>query len=247
MGNLAGRLGLLAVALGVSAAAYGQADVTATQAMELTAFGAATGTFTGLENGRNGAITAGVDLAFRPFFGVRPALELRGTYPVDKGGVIGEKSGLLGAKFTKTYGRFNPYLDVLYGRGELTYVGGFIVGTFRYDRTTTNVYGVGGGIDFRLTPRFDIKADAQVEHWGTPVVSSGKIYSEPVSLGVVYHFDFNHHAKVRKVRPAPEERAPAAFAAPTAPAADTTPPPPPTTSPAPADSTTGTSNPPPSL
>ncbi len=198
MGNLVGRLGLLAVALSVSIAAHGQAEVTASQAMELSAFGAGTVTWTGLEQSRNAGITAGVDLAFRPFFGVRPALEIRGTYPFDNGEVIGEKSGLAGVRFMKTYRRFNPYVDVLYGRGELNYVGGFIVGTFRYDRTTTNVYGFGGGIDFSLTPRFDIKADAQVQHWGTPVTSDGKIYSTPVSLGVVYRFDFNHHAKADK-------------------------------------------------
>lgn len=201
MGNLAGRLGLLVVALSVGTRAHGQADVTASQAMELSAFGAGTVTWTGLENSRNAGITAGVDLAFRPFLGVRPALEIRGTYPVNKGEVIGEKTALVGVRFMKTYHRFNPYVDVFYGRGELTYVNGFIVGTFRYDRTTTNIYDLGGGIDFSLTPHFDIKADAQVQHWSTPVTSDGKIYSIPVSLGVTYRFDFNHHAKMSKERP----------------------------------------------
>ena len=268
MGNLVGRLGLLAVALSVSGAAYGQAEVTASQAMELSAFGAGTVTWTGLEQSRNAAFTAGVDLAFRPFFGVRPALEIRGTYPFNQGEVVGEKSGLVGARFSKTYHRFNPYVDVLYGRGELTYVGGFIVGTFRYDRTTTNVFAGGGGIDFSLTPHFDIKADAQIERWSTPVTSSGTLYSTPVSLGVVYRFDFNHHARMQKTpkaRPEPVAPlppppppttpdagvtvAPAASSSSSTDAAPAATTPPPATTPAPSSpgNLTGTSNPPPNF
>ncbi|SFS07943.1 hypothetical protein SAMN05421771_1410 [Granulicella pectinivorans] len=228
MQNLVGRLGLLALALGVSTAAYGQAEVTASQAMELSAFGAATGTFTGLENTRNFGMTAGADLAFRPFFGVRPALEIRGTYPFDKGAVLGLKDGLIGVRLMKSYGRFEPYLDGLWGRGEITYVGGFIVGNFRYDRTTSNVWSGGGGFDYRLTNHFGIKADAQVQRWSTPVTNSGKVYPVPVSLGVTYHFDFNHHYKMHRTRPARVYDAPPPPSVEVAP-----PPPPPPTSPAP--------------
>jgi hypothetical protein len=199
--NLVGRLGLLALALGISTAAFGQAEVTASQAMELSAFGAMTGTFTGIENTRNLGITAGADLAFRPFFfGIRPALEIRGTYPFDKGAVIGEKNGLIGIRLMKHYGRIYPYVDGLYGRGELTYVDGFIVGNFRYDRTTSNVFGGGGGFDIRLTDHFNLKADGQIERYSTPITVSGKLYSVPVSAGVTYRFDFNHHYKMRKHR-----------------------------------------------
>jgi hypothetical protein len=198
--NLVGRLGLLALVLSVSGAAFGQAEVTASQAMELSVFGAGTGTFTSLENTRNAGVTAGVDLAFRPFFGVRPALEVRGTYPFDKGAVVGLKDGLVGIRLMKHYGRFEPYLDGHWGRGEVTYVGGFIVGTFRYDRTTTNVWSGGGGFDYRLTNHYGIKADAQIQRWATPVTQTGHLYPVPVSLGVTYHFDFNHHYKMRKHR-----------------------------------------------
>jgi hypothetical protein len=203
IGNLAVRLGLLVGAFSVCMAACGQAAVTASQAMELSTFGLITAISTGLEDpnhnvGRNDAITAGVDLAFLPYFGLRPALEIRGTYPVNQGNVVGEKSGLIGVRFMKTYHRLNPYLDAFYGRGALTYVNGIIIGTFRYDRTTSNVFAVGGGIDVSLTPHFDFKADVQLQRWSTPVVAVGKIESTPVSLGVVYRFDFNHHAKISR-------------------------------------------------
>lgn len=261
--KFAGSCGLLVVMLGFGVAAWGQAEVTASQAMEISVFGAGTGTFTGLEKSRNLGITAGADLTFRPLFGIRPAFEIRGTYPIDKGQVIGEKSGLLGLRLMKSYGRFNPYIDGLYGRGELTYVGGFIVGTFRYDRTTTNVFAGGGGVDYRISDHFDLKADVQAERWSTPVTSSGKIYSTPISLGVVYHIDFNrpgHHAKLPKSRPeVTGPIGPPPAAAPdggvtAAPETTPVPPPPPATdltaAPAtttPPSQTTGTSNPPPNF
>jgi hypothetical protein len=205
--NLADRLRLLAVAFSICMAAHGQAAMTASQPMELSVFGAATRTGTGLKDlngnvGRNAAITAGVDLAFSTYFGIRPALEIRCTYPIMSGNVVGEESGLIGFRFMKTYHRVNPYFAAFYGRGAQNYVNGKVIGTFRYDRTTSNVFAGGGGIDISLTSQFDIKADAQLQHWSTPVTDSGKIYSTPVSIGVVYRFDFNHHAKRRTELPA---------------------------------------------
>ncbi len=214
-------VGLCTLAVGVACSGRGSAQSvpTATQGLELSVFGAGTGTYTGLHpldaagnptlpQGRNASITAGIDLAFRRFYGFRPALELRGTKPFDKGLVDGQTSGLIGLRIMKTYGRFNPYLDGLFGRGQIDYVNGFIVPklSFRYDRTTTNVFVGGGGVDFRITQHFDAKADIQFERWTTPV-ATGSIYPKPISLGIVYHLDFNqygrHHEKKVKYRPEP--------------------------------------------
>ena len=203
-------VGLCALAAGVAGSGSGRAQSapTATQGLELSVFGAGTGTYTGLDGGRNAAITAGVDLAFRPFYGFRPALELRGTEPVDKGVIDGQTSGLIGVRVMRTYHRFNPYVDALFGRGAIDYPnGGFIVDNYRYDRTTTNVFAGGGGLDYRLTQHFDVKADIQFERWETPVITSGTIYSKPISLGIVYHLDFNQYSRHRekkvKYRPEP--------------------------------------------
>jgi hypothetical protein len=195
---------ILAAAIGWGGTALAQGTPTATQTLELSVFGAATGTYTGLYDGRNAGITAGVDLSFPTCFHVRPSLEIRGNVPFDKGIVDGQKSVLFGPRISKAYGRFNPYIDGFFGRGEITYVGGFIVGNFRYDRTTTNVFAGGGGLDYRVTPHFDIKLDAQYERLSTPVISTGVIYAKPLSAGVVYHLDFNQYHRHRKHKTRPE-------------------------------------------
>ena len=222
--SLAATLGLCFFSAILSAPAWGQASATATQALEISVFGAGTVTFTGLDEGRNAGITAGVDLSFRPYFGLRPALELRGTEPFDNGQVVGLKSGLIGPRLTREFGRFHVYGDGFYGRGELNYVGGYILDGYQYDLTTSNIFAGGGGLDYHLTEHFDIKADGLYQRWKTPVTSSGTIHPIPVSLGVVYHLDFNqyhsHHKKPVVYYPSP-------MPPPPPPPDATTPPPPP--------------------
>jgi hypothetical protein len=198
------RIRLLVVGLGAvvwSGIAGAQAMPTASQALEISVFGAGTGTATELGGGKNTGITAGLDVTFRNYFHVRPSLEIRGTYPIDSGSVVGLTDGMVGLKLQKDYGRFHPYVDVLYGRGALDYQnGGIVIGTFRYDRTTTNVYGAGAGLDLRLTRQFYGKADVQFERWNTPVTDTGVIYPIPVSIGIAYRFDFNHYGHRRVKR-----------------------------------------------
>jgi len=72
---------------------------TATQQLQLSAFGGGTGTFTDLEGGKNLGITAGVDLTYLPLRLARPSFEIRGTYPIDKGTISSQKSFLLGPRW----------------------------------------------------------------------------------------------------------------------------------------------------
>src|ERR1700761_8183115 len=74
--------------------ARAQAIPTATQGLKLSAFGAATGNFTGLDGGRNLSIPAGVALSLRPYRGIYPTLEARGTYPINGGTISAQKSAL---------------------------------------------------------------------------------------------------------------------------------------------------------
>jgi hypothetical protein len=187
------RLALLVATLSSSYVAKAQAAPTATQAMKLSAFGGLTGVYTGLLGGHNLSITAGADLAFPKFLYVRPVLELRGTYPIHQGTIDGQKSILIGPRFEGEIGRFHPYGDILIGRGGINYPRGYYYNGFIYSSSNTNVYSAGGGLDYDLNPRFALKADFQIQHWSTPVVPSGTIYSKPVTFGIVYTFDFNSH------------------------------------------------------
>ena len=83
--KLSAKLALFTAVSALTHAALPQAAPAGTQKLQLSAFVAATGTFTGLEGGKNLGITAGADLTFLGFRRFRPAFEARGTYPINKG------------------------------------------------------------------------------------------------------------------------------------------------------------------
>jgi hypothetical protein len=180
-----------------TAGAVGQARSTATQMLRLSAFGGINGTYTGLEGGRNVGITGGVDLGFRPFFRLRPSLEVRGTYPTHDDGIDSQRNVLVGGKIERAFGRLRPYGDVLYGRGALNFPQGFPdpTGQVMYARTVGSVIAFGGGLDYDLTPHLALKADVQVEQYATPVTVSGHVDAKSGTAGLVYRFDFNHHPR----------------------------------------------------
>jgi hypothetical protein len=169
---------------------------TATQQLQLSAFAGGTGTFTDFEGGKNLDITAGVDLTYLGLRLARPSLEVRGSYPIDKGTISSQKSILAGLKVEHPFGRLHPYVDFLIGRGEIDYgTGGFAVGDLLYLSSTSNIYSPGVGVDYNFTRRVDLKADLQYQHWDAPVVPSGVIHPVAMTLAATYRFDFNprHH------------------------------------------------------
>jgi hypothetical protein len=176
--------------------AAAQATPTATQNNRLSAFGSVTGTYTGLEGGKNLGLTVGADLSFPSLFSVNPSFELRGTYPIDKGTIDNQKNILAGLRIEKRYGHFHPYANILFGRGRIDYKSGGIPDpshTFLYLKSTSNVISPGIGVDFDISSHLAVKADAQLQHYSTPITTSGHLYAKPITLGVVYNFDFNHH------------------------------------------------------
>ena len=185
------QFSLLPVSAVRSASAQG--IPTATQKLQLSAFVAGTGTFTNLEGGKNLDITAGADLTFLRIRRIRPAFEVRGSYPIDSGHISGQKSFLVGPKVEYPIAGLHPYADFLFGRGQIDYLnGGFVVGDLAYISSNTFIYSPGVGVDYDLGHYFAVKADVQFEHWNTPVTPSGSIHPTALSLGLVYNFDFNH-------------------------------------------------------
>ncbi len=184
-------IALLSALLLAPAMAHAQALPTAERAISLSAFGMGTGTYTGIEGGKNLDITAGLDVGLRSFGPVRPVVELRGTYPVDSGRVVSEKNALLGLKIeTLESLRIHPYGDFLFGRGEMHYAGnGFVVGPIAYNYTSTNVFSFGGGVDLDLTAHYALKADYQLQSWSTPVTASSTAHPQAMSLGIIYRFN----------------------------------------------------------
>ena len=170
---------------------HAQAVPTADKPVGFSAFAGATGTYTGLDGGRNLGITAGGDIGIRPYRFFYPSVEVRGTYPMDKGKVDSQENILFGVKAERYYGKFRPYVDVFYGRGKIDYENGGHpnpAGTLLYLDSISNVYAAGGGVDYTLTDHFALKLDGLFQHYGTPVTASGSIYAKALTLGVVYRF-----------------------------------------------------------
>jgi hypothetical protein len=191
--------------LGGAQAARGQAMPTASQGSNLSVFVGATGTYTGLDytapnQGRNLGITAGGDYTIGGFFGFRPAVEVRGTYPIYDGGLDDQKSILAGVRVERPIRRFHPYGDFLIGRGEINYIGLVVVGFQEYIRTDSTVYSPGAGFEYDLTHHFALRVDAQDQHWDTPVNPSGSAWAKQGTVAATYRFDFNHHWKQRRQR-----------------------------------------------
>jgi hypothetical protein len=175
-----------------------QAAPVVTQSASLSIFGGGTGTLTGLDSGKNVGITAGGDFGLPYYFhSWHPALELRGSYPFDKGQVDSQKNILGGVKAGRKFRCFHLYGDVVFGRGQINYGKGYpdVEHDFLYLRSTSWVISPGAGVDFDISSRFSIKADAQFQRYSTPVTESAHLWAKPLTLGVVYRFNFNQHTR----------------------------------------------------
>jgi hypothetical protein len=178
--------------------ASAQAKPSAVQFITPSVFLGATGVHTGLLSARNLSITAGVDLTFPAIWKIEPSLEYRGMYPIHKGRVDGLTDNLVGIRLSTRYGHLRPYVDVLAGREETTYVnGGYHVPgklTF-YTQSSSNVLSLGGGTDVLTTGPLALKIDLQLQRYAVPVTVSGHLNSLVGTIGIVYVF----HSR----RPAP--------------------------------------------
>jgi hypothetical protein len=171
---------------------HAQSVPTATQQLQLSAFVASTDTFTYLAGGKNLDITAGVDLTLPAFRVFSLSVEVRGTYPIDKGRISSQKDFMVGPKIEYPLGRLRPYADLFVGRGKINYhTPGYIFGNFRYVSSTTIVYSPGVGLDYYFTDALGVKIDAQFQRSNTPATDSGTINPTAITLGTIYNFDFN--------------------------------------------------------
>ena len=168
--------------------AHAQAVPTASANLRLSAFAGVSANYTGVELAKNGDVTAGVDIGFRPFAGFFPAIEARASYPIAKGHTVAEENALVGIRLGRHKENFNPYGDVLFGRGKLDFPTGLTnpAGTFLVLSNTTNVLSFGGGLDYNLSQHFAAKGDFQFQKYDTPVSVSGAVYSKVFTVGIVY-------------------------------------------------------------
>jgi putative salt-induced outer membrane protein YdiY len=63
-------------------------------------------------------------------------------------------------------------------------------GTLIYLESLSNVYSPGGGVDVDLTRHFALKVDAQLQHYNSPISSTGSEWAKAGTIGVVYRLGF---------------------------------------------------------
>jgi hypothetical protein len=181
---------LLAITLWTASTSAQVALPTASRPMELSAFGGVSGVYTGLAGGKNLSVTAGADVTFLLYHRLRPSIEVRGTYPMNRGRINAQKSILGGVKFDFLFNnRLHPYGNILVGRGQMNYGAGYLYHNNIYILTTTNVISPGAGFDYDLSDNLAIKVDGQFQHWGYAPTSSGSIYSKVGTVAVIYRFN----------------------------------------------------------
>jgi hypothetical protein len=190
------------------------AEPTAVRKLQTSVYGLFNYTDTGLQprngsgalygsKGHNAGITAGVDVSVYSWNRFAAAIDIRGSYPINDGQLVAEKSLLGGLRVSYEpagifstpiagLSRLRPYGDFLYGRGEMDYQhGGYLVGNLLYTQTAGGIYAGGGGVEVDVSPRFSFKADYQAEHWSTPVTPSGSVFAQQVGVGVAYRIGAN--------------------------------------------------------
>jgi hypothetical protein len=102
---------------------------------------------------------------------------------------------LAGLKLSTRYHLLQPYANILAGRGETTYAnGGYRVPNklIFYTQSSSNVFSLGGGTDILATQHLALKVDLQAQRYSSPVTTSGHLYSETATIGLVYVFLFGH-------------------------------------------------------
>jgi len=124
-------------------------------------------------------VTAYGDFDFLPHLGVEAEYHYIALItPTD----LGENSIFVGPRYILPRGRFNLYAKALFG-----------VGTIDIQETQDNpqggagnyfAYGIGGGIDYRITDRIVARADFEYQHWG---YQTG-LTPAAITIGAAYRF-----------------------------------------------------------
>jgi opacity protein-like surface antigen len=95
---------------------------------------------------------------------------------------IYEKTYEIGPRYSRTYGRFSPYVKGLYGRGVFNF-------TYRGERTANlayNLLALGGGLDYRVLRHVNVRGEYEYQRWfGFP---PNGLTPSVITIGAAYRF-----------------------------------------------------------
>ncbi len=179
-------VGLLFAALG-STVAFGQASTTASRTFDLQAGGG----FSYVRSDYSGSYKGGAlytTLDFSPHFGA----EFEFHQADSPKNPTYERTYEFGARYHRTYGRFEPFAKVAYGRGVFNFVDYFTDPTT--GKTTPKVVAnlayneiaFGGGTDYRLLPWLNLRGEYEYQTWHS--FPPNGLTPQVITIGVAYHF-----------------------------------------------------------
>jgi hypothetical protein len=158
--------------------ALGQAAPGATRALDLQAGG--TFTFAFPDYSPQDAMGFGVFAAFdlTPHWGGE--LDYH-RISIDQHTPAKESTFEYGARYHRTYGRYNPFIRGGAGRGTFDFAPSFQqLGT----SASYNLLSAGGGVDIQLSSRFNARVDADYQHWFTGGAKGAEIIDGTATEGV---------------------------------------------------------------
>ena len=104
-----------------------------------------------------------------------------------------------GVRYHRTYGRYNPYLKGMAGRGSFNSSPSFYQGNSSYGY---NLLAFGAGVDAEISSRFNLRLGMDYQHWftgsvtgsptcggaGTPICLPHRLTPILYEVGFAYHF-----------------------------------------------------------
>ena len=175
--------------LALPTAGRGQASATADQAIRLQAYGMVSYVRPDyLGHVSNFGGTAGVTVNAFSFAGFEPGLDFRilGSHGSPGTGFDGNTTNQYvfsaGPRLQYDLGNFQPYAAFHLGYGKLVFTNS---GDPNYTHDNSTVYAVVGGVDYRVSRSFSLRAEAEGQRWRlTP--AAVPFHPVAVSLGVRY-------------------------------------------------------------
>jgi hypothetical protein len=175
---------ILALLTACSTFAFGQAAPDATRAGDLQVGGTFTFGYPDYSPQKSFGGGAFAAFDFKPTWGGEFAFHEIG---IDAHSGAREMSYALGPRYHRTYGRYNPYIKGLGGRGSFTPNSEFIEAP-KGSQSYWAVIG-GAGLDYQINFRFNIRAEVEYQRWFSNATSSLPHGLTPI----IYNFGFAYH------------------------------------------------------
>jgi hypothetical protein len=182
------NLFILVLLTACSSFAFGQAAPDATRAGDLQVGGTFTFGYPDYspQNGFGGGAYATFD--FKPNYGAEIAFH---ELSINTHSPAKEISYEIGPRYHRTYGRYNPYVKALGGRGSFSYNPDFLEASGASGKSDSYwMLTGGGGLDYQLTYRFNIRLEMEYQRWFTNSTGDLSHGLTPIiyQAGFAYHF-----------------------------------------------------------